>query len=579
MRIMKEKLGSKEEELQRAKEILEENRKNKAEKTQLKEINLEEEEEIAEEGPVNSAPFQSQGKKKTPPKAKQNPNHQPQKRPQEDVHPLHAGLRARQAQASQAQTGQSQSQGLLRQTQQLSQQSANQSTAQWLQSQDFNQQQQLQQQQQQALEQKRHLEQQQQEREEAFKKRQSKEQEQFARGQEELMESVCQIQTQLSQPPNPPTPASGQHLYQPQQFQPQTHLASEDFQLRLQMQRQMATQGAREARPVKKIIPESPMEFRSALARFYLAVDAEGMDARRKLNELAQWFGGSAGEIIAAHVTHQDAETAYPTCLSRVEQLYGGNADSIVPLTRQLAQGKAIGENDLESHLFFFAKLLSMETVANQQGQRDQLNKRDIIAEIAENRVKHICKKMMEEDVRRQEMCYGGGIDFEVLKRLVNSHILLLQTKKTLLPSANIKVSAIAANQQQQQQPQQQRQNVGANINATAAPSYSKALRDSPKQKQTTECCKVCSQYHRTEACAQLINLAVDDRVRKLKEIKLCFNCFSKEYLKPQCKTIPTCATCGQKHHMLMHAWKKHRANSSQHQLCDLPSGKASSLG
>ena len=150
-------------------------------------------------------------------------------------------------------------------------------------------------------------------------------------------------------------------------------------------------------------------------------------------------------------------------------------------------------------------------------------------------------------------MCYGGGIDFEVLKRLVNSHILLLQTKKTLLPSSNIKVSAIAANQQQQQQPQQQKQSGNTNINATAAPSYSKALRDSPKQKQSTDRCNVCNQYHRTEACAQLTNLAVDERVKKIKEHKLCFNCLSKEHIKPQCKTVPTCATCNRKHHTLMH--------------------------
>ena len=75
-------------------------------------------------------------------------------------------------------------------------------------------------------------------------KRQREEQEAFAKEQEELMESMSQMQTQLSQPPNPPTPASNQQLYQPQQFQQQSHLHSEDFQLRLQMQRQMATQGA-----------------------------------------------------------------------------------------------------------------------------------------------------------------------------------------------------------------------------------------------------------------------------------------------------------------------------------------------
>ena len=150
-------------------------------------------------------------------------------------------------------------------------------------------------------------------------------------------------------------------------------------------------------------------------------------------------------------------------------------------------------------------------------------------------------------------MCYGSGIDFEVLKRLVNSHILLLQTKKTLLPSLNIKVSSIAANQQQQQQPRQHQQNNGANINAATVPSYSEALRDSPKQMQSTDRCNICGQYHRTEECAQLVNLAVDDRVKKLKDLKLCFNCFSKEHLKPQCDNIPSCATCSRKHHTLLH--------------------------
>ena len=87
------------------------------------------------------------------------------------------------------------------------------------------------------------------------------------------MQSVCQIQTQLSQNPNPSAPTRYAQQSQTQQIQPQPHRVSEESQLRLQMQIQMATQGAREARPAKKIIPESPMEFRSALARFYLAED------------------------------------------------------------------------------------------------------------------------------------------------------------------------------------------------------------------------------------------------------------------------------------------------------------------
>ena len=249
LRIMKERLGSKEEELQRAKEILEENKKNKAKKSQPQEINLEEEEEVVKEEPLNSALFQPQGKRKTPPKEKANPNHQPQRRPQEDVHPLHAGLMARQAQASQAETGQSQSQGLPRPTQQQQQQqSTTQGMAQWLQSQDFTQQQQ------QALEQKQQLEQQQQEREEAFKRHQQEEQQEFAKEQEELMQSVCQIQAQLSQPPNPPTPTTYHNQSQTQQSLPQAHCVSEDLQLRMQItpcQRNMVFRQSSSCRPKK----------------------------------------------------------------------------------------------------------------------------------------------------------------------------------------------------------------------------------------------------------------------------------------------------------------------------------------
>ena len=253
---MKTRMGSKKEELQRAKEILKEAEEDKKRRNLPPVVNLiDEEEEVTEEENANHAPFQTKSKKKTPPRAKGNPNHQPPK-DQGDIHPLHAGLRARRAQAKSSTTGQGQSQDLPMRSQQQQQQQQQQQvttkgTAQWLQSQDFSEQRQ------QALDQKRHLEQQQQEREEAFRKHQQEEQEEFAREQEELMQSVCQIQSQLSQPPNPLTPASCQHFHQPQQFQPQAHCASEESQLRMRMQRQMATQGAREARPTKKLIPES----------------------------------------------------------------------------------------------------------------------------------------------------------------------------------------------------------------------------------------------------------------------------------------------------------------------------------
>ena len=80
----------------------------------------------------------------------------------------------------------------------------------------------------------------------------------------------------------------------------------------------------------------------------------------------------------------------------------------------------------------------------------------------------------------------------------------------------------------------------------------------SPKQKQSTTRCNVCNQYHATESCNILLNLLVDDRVAKMKEKKLCYNCLSKEHIKPNCKNVPTCSICNKKgHHTLVHGRTK----------------------
>ena len=82
--------------------------------------------------------------------------------------------------------------------------------------------------------------------------------------------------------------------------------------------------------------------------------------------------------------------------------------------------GKPLAESDLDGHVTLLAKMISAESRASEIGQLDQLDRRDNIAEIAENRVKHIAKKVWERDEDLKEKG-NKPVNFADLKRLKSS--------------------------------------------------------------------------------------------------------------------------------------------------------------
>ena len=78
--------------------------------------------------------------------------------------------------------------------------------------------------------------------------------------------------------------------------------------------------------------------------------------------------------------------------------------------------------------------MIKAEEIAIEIGQLDQLNRRDVIAEIAEGRMRHIAKKLWENDaaLRDEE---NSCINFSHFKKLLYRWINILITRKTLFPS------------------------------------------------------------------------------------------------------------------------------------------------
>ena len=164
------------------------------------------------------------------------------------------------------------------------------------------------------------------------------------------------------------------------------------------------------------------------IARFEQADNNPGMSARGRLLELSFWFGGHAGEVVECYAAHRDANVAYAT-RSQLDSLFGATCDSVVPLVRQIASDRPIGEYDLDGHLGLFTKMIKAEAMAAEIGQMDQLHRRDVIAEIAEERVKHIAKELWERDA---DLKYEENrcINFSDFKKLLYKWINILTTRR-----------------------------------------------------------------------------------------------------------------------------------------------------
>ena len=313
-------------------------------------------------------------------------------------------------------------------------------------------------------------------------------------------------------------------------------------------QRQLAAQHAKEARPAKKFSTGSSLEYRNVMARFDMAVKSPGMDSRMKLLEMMHWFAGNAGDVVDCYAASRDSDLAYATVRSELDSLYGATSDSVVPLIRQLASGKAISEFDHDGHLTLYTRLIFAEATAREVGQMDQLNRRDNIADIAENRVKHIAKKVWELDAKLKRK-HGRHINFADFKGIVHEWVGILSTRKTLMapPAVKVNVTEVVNAPTKSQTSRQIRKE---------KESFSSAVKEGVKRQQPSSKCNFCGSVHATEDCATFANLSVDERVKKIQQMRLCFHCFESGHISRNCDAKPTCLKCQKRHHTLLHGQK-----------------------
>ena len=67
--------------------------------------------------------------------------------------------------------------------------------------------------------------------------------------------------------------------------------------------------------------------------------------------------------------------------------------------------------------------------------------------------------------------------------------------------------------------------------------------------------CWLCNQQHRLIECNKFKNKPIEEKIKIVKEQRLCWNCLSKGHVLKECKSQHCCkvSECNQQHHTLLH--------------------------
>lgn len=65
--------------------------------------------------------------------------------------------------------------------------------------------------------------------------------------------------------------------------------------------------------------------------------------------------------------------------------------------------------------------------------------------------------------------------------------------------------------------------------------------------------CLICGEDHRHFECSKFHAMNISERIAKVKELKICFNCLRSGHRVVDCSTKKTCSNCHKKHHSLLH--------------------------
>ena len=301
--------------------------------------------------------------------------------------------------------------------------------------------------------------------------------------------------------------------------------------------RQTALNQLKEARPNKKFSGSTTkrMDFEKHMKLFDEAASIPGVTKRQMLNELQHWFEGSAYKLIEAE-TLKSTETAVDDAVAKLTKKFGMRNETALEMLDEVLQGKAIGAKDHNGLLDFYAKLVSVHSLACETGKGGDFENKLVVKTIVEKKLPHLKDKWTLKVIKyrkkhSKEMKFADFLEFiddeQIFSEMISRYSDGAHQGK---PVANAKVSATSANA------------AAKKDGATAA-----------KPKVTPGQCLRCGAMHKLDDCPIYRELSTTERRKFNKNEGLCYRCLLHGHLAKACTSTISCDKCDDAHHPLTH--------------------------
>ena len=205
---------------------------------------------------------------------------------------------------------------------------------------------------------------------------------------------------------------------------------------------------------------------------------------------------------------------------SLLDALFGQVNDTAVPTLKAAAFGPQIKADNHKGHLTLFTMLLEAQLLAEALGRSANLERKDLLMDIIHKRLGHMAHRLIEKDLKARKKDRPFG--FQQVIDAVSEWTSVLQRWRPASTPLNFPDGEAIDETQQ-------------------------------TETHSMDRCGVCDGNHSTERCTVLVHLHPNDKVRRIKEKRLCLHCFCPHHLARDCSEIPFCLVCHQPHHTILY--------------------------
>ena len=301
--------------------------------------------------------------------------------------------------------------------------------------------------------------------------------------------------------------------------------------------RQTAVSQLKEARPAKKFSGSAVkrMDFEKHMKLFNEMMEIPGATKKQILNEIQHWFEGSAFKLVEAD-TLKKADSAVDDIIERLTKKFGMRQESALEMLEEVLQGKTIDEKDHGGILDFYARLISIHSLATEYGKAAEFENKLVVKAIIERKLPFIKDKWARKAVKHirangSELKFADFLDFiddeQSISNMLSGYNRSAGQGKS---SATAKVSATSA---------------------SAAGKKEGVM--APKPKTAPGHCPRCDATHKLVDCPIYRELQPSERRKFNKNQGLCFKCLEHGHLAKTCTSAIRCDKCDLAHHPLVH--------------------------